>query len=71
MSRKLLLSAYLITMYDSLAMMEMTLAMAHFYRRFAVTLADPDETMPLVQQFIMKPSKSIEYFRRRLDYNSF
>lgn len=41
-------------------MMEMTLAMAHLYRRFKVTLADPKETMPLIQQFIMKPSKRIE-----------
>lgn len=50
------------TVCGSLAMMEMTLALAHFYRRFNVTLVDPKETMPLIQQFIMKPSKWIEPF---------
>jgi hypothetical protein len=47
-------------------MMEMTLALAHFYRRFNVTLADPKETMPLIQQFIMKPSKWIEHLEWKL-----
>ncbi|KAH8550520.1 cytochrome P450 [Umbelopsis sp. PMI_123] len=40
----------------NLAMMEMTLTIAHLYRRFDVTLADPNETMPLVQRFLMKPT---------------
>lgn len=43
----------------SLAMMEMTLTMAHLFRRYEVTLADPNETMPLIQTFIMKPCKLI------------
>ncbi|KAH8550522.1 cytochrome P450 [Umbelopsis sp. PMI_123] len=40
----------------NLAMMEMTLTLAHLYRRFHVSLVDPNETMPLIQQLIMKPS---------------
>jgi hypothetical protein len=38
-------------------MMEMSLTLAHLYRRFDVNLADPNEPMILVQQFIMKPGK--------------
>jgi hypothetical protein len=37
--------------------MEMSLTLAHLYRRFDVNLADPNEPMILQQQFIMKPGK--------------
>ncbi|KAI9282074.1 cytochrome P450 [Umbelopsis sp. AD052] len=53
----------------NLAMMEMTLAMAHFYRRFTVSLADPNETMPMIQQFIMKPaSLQLNVYLRSRDH---
>ncbi|KAJ2960252.1 hypothetical protein NQZ79_g4399 [Umbelopsis isabellina] len=40
----------------NLAMMEMTLALAHLYRRFDVKLANPDEELQLSAQFITKPT---------------
>lgn len=44
-------------------MMEMTLVLAHLYRRFDVKLAKPDEELQLSAQFITRPSKFIkEYF---------
>ncbi|KAG2172901.1 hypothetical protein INT43_000251 [Umbelopsis isabellina] len=40
----------------NLAMMEMTLVLAHLYRRFDVKLAKPNEELQLSAQFITKPT---------------
>ncbi|CAO3662610.1 unnamed protein product [Umbelopsis ramanniana] len=53
----------------NLAMMEMTLTMAHMFRRYEVTLADPSETMPLIQRFIMKPlNQELNVYLRSRDH---
>lgn len=44
-------------MFVSLAMMEMTLTLAHLYRRYDVCLVDPEEDMELTQQFGLLPGK--------------
>jgi hypothetical protein len=46
----------------SLAMMEMTLTMAHMFRRYDVQLANPDEELELSAQFLTKPGKLIESY---------
>ncbi|KAI8584357.1 hypothetical protein K450DRAFT_219447 [Umbelopsis ramanniana AG] len=40
----------------NLAMMEMTLALAHLYRRYGVSLVEPEEDMEITQQFGLLPA---------------
>ncbi|KAG2183109.1 hypothetical protein INT44_006090 [Umbelopsis vinacea] len=42
----------------NLAMMEMTLTLAHLYRRYDVSLVEPEEDMEIIQQFGLLPGKS-------------
>jgi hypothetical protein len=44
-------------MFVSLAMMEITLTLAHLYRRYDVCMVDPEEDMELTQQFGLLPGK--------------
>jgi hypothetical protein len=55
-------------MFISLAMMEMTLTLAHLYRRYDVCLVDPEEDMELTQQFGLLPGKL--RFKQMFDLNS-
>ncbi|KAM3579467.1 hypothetical protein VKS41_007926 [Umbelopsis sp. WA50703] len=49
----------------NLAMMEMTLTMAHMFRRYDVQLANPDEELELSAQFLTKPGQMNVVLRSR------
>jgi cytochrome P450 len=55
-------------MFVSLAMMEMTLVLAHLYRRYDVCLVEPENDMELIQQFGLLPGKfTLKNYRSNCD----
>ncbi|CAO3662606.1 unnamed protein product [Umbelopsis ramanniana] len=53
----------------NLAMMEMTLTLAHLYRRYDVCLVDPEEDMELTQQFGLLPaSREMNVYIKNRDF---